>query len=289
MGCGDSVSSKGGAQMWYDAGLLVDPTNPDRVFMSTTDLNLSSDGGANFRDVTWGWTNIAPPAGFNKVHVDHHARAFVGNDPSQMLIGSDGGVYYSSNANIDNPAAPSGSSQVAWTQLNDSINSIEFYFGDITGNFAASSTPATGAGAQDNGCSAAHFGSAPTGATLWNATCGGDGTTTKIEPVNNLIYFNSSQNGALARSLTYGSTFTGGFSTISANTRDPGVTTGSSTWGGDPVGSIFAMSYDLYKWGDTSVPGSGCSTSNGCNHMIAGTTRLWESVDIMNPTTATAR
>ena len=103
---------------------------------------------------------------------------------------------------------------------------------------------------------------APTAATLWTATCGGDGTTTRIEPVNNVIYFNSSQTGALARNLTFGNTFTGGFSSFSGNTRDPGVTTGSSTWGGDPVGSIFAMSYDIYKWGDTSVPGSGCGRNS---------------------------
>jgi uncharacterized repeat protein (TIGR01451 family) len=289
MGCGnDGVSTKGGTQMWYDAGLTVDPTNQDRVYMSTTDLNLSTDAGANFRDVTCGWTTNHSLNGGTRVHVDQHARAFVGNDPTQMLIGTDGGLFYSSNANIDNPAAPSGSSLVKWIELNDSVNSIEFYFGDITGNFAASSTPAIGAGAQDNGCSAAHFTGAPS-ATVWNGTCGGDGTTTKIEPVNNLVYFNSSQNGALARNLTYGSTFAGNFSTISGNTRDPGVTTGSATWGGDPVASIFAMSYDIYKWGDVSVPGSGCDSTNGCNHMIAGTTRLWEATDIMNPTTNTAR
>jgi uncharacterized repeat protein (TIGR01451 family) len=290
MGCNDGgVSVKGGSQMWYDAGLTVDPTNPDRVYMSTTDLNVSTDAGLNFRDVTCGWTTTHNLNGGVRVHVDQHARAFVGNDPTQMLIGTDGGLFYSSNANIDNPAAPSGSSAVKWIQLNDSVNSIEFYFGDISGNFANATTPALGAGAQDNGCSAAHFSGDPTGPVVWNGTCGGDGTTTKIEPVNNLIYFNSSQNGALARNLTFGSTFTGGFSTVSGNTRDPGVTTGSSTWGGDPVGSIFAMSYDIYKWGDTAVANSGCDSTNGCNHMIAGTTRLWESVDIMNPTTATAR
>ncbi|MDR3386316.1 MAG: DUF11 domain-containing protein [Rudaea sp.] len=281
MGCGDSVSSKGGAQMWYDAGLTVDPNDPNRVYMSTTDLNLSTDAGANFRDVTCGWTTNHSLNGGVRVHVDQHARAFVGNDSSQMLIGTDGGVYYSSNANADSPAAASGSSLVKWIELNDTINSIEFYFGDIAGNFATAPVPAIGAGAQDNGCSAAHFAAAPTGPVQWTATCGGDGTTTKIEPVFNKVYFNSSQNGALARNLTYGTTFSGTFSTVSANT--------GGTWGGDPVGSIFAMSYDLYKWGAIGVANSGCDATNGCNHMIAGTTRLWETIDAMNPTTATMR
>ena len=290
MGCNDGgVSTNGGTQMWYDAGLLVDPNDFTRVYMSTTDLNLSTDSGANFRDVTCGWTTSHSLNGGVRVHVDQHARAFIGNDSSQMLIGTDGGVFYSSNANADSPAAPSGSSLVKWIELNETINSIEFYFGDIIGNFATAATPAIGAGAQDNGCSAAHFSAAPDGPTKWTGTCGGDGTTTKIEPVFNKVYFNSSQTGALARNLTFGTTFSGGFSTASANTRDPGVTTGSSTWGGDPVGSIFAMSYDMYKWGNLSVPGSGCDSVNGCNHMIAGTTRLWETVDATDTNTATMR
>ncbi len=68
------------------------------------------------------------------------------------------------------------------------------------------------------------------------------------------------------------------------------MTTGSTTWGGDPVASIFAMSYDLYKWDTLSSDGSTtCDTTKGCGHMIAGTTRLWEATDIMNPTTNTAR
>ena len=290
MGCNDGgVSTNGGTQMWYDAGLLVDPNDFTRVYMSTTDLNLSTESAANFRDVTWGWTTKHGLNGGVRVHVDQHARAFVGTDSSQMLIGTDGGVFYSSNANADSPAAPSGSSLVKWIELNETINSIEFYFGDIVGNFATAAVPAIGAGAQDNGCSAAHFSAAPDGPVKWTATCGGDGTTTKIEPVFNKVYFNSSQTGALARNLTFGTTFSGGFSTASANTRDPGVTTGSSTWGGDPVGSIFAMSYDMYKWGNLSVPGSGCDAVNGCNHMIAGTTRLWETIDSTDSNTTTMR
>ena len=74
------------------------------------------------------------PNGGVHVHVDHHARAYVGNDSTQMLIGSDGGVYYSANVNADTTIpATNGKSLVKWIELNDTINSIEFYFGDITG------------------------------------------------------------------------------------------------------------------------------------------------------------
>ncbi len=274
--CGsDSSSAGGGTQMWYDAGLTVDPVDANRVYLSGFDLYRSTNGGASFVNLTCGWTT-KPSGSVDHVHVDHHARAFVGADPDRLLIGSDGGVYYSANATQANP-------QLSFTSLNGStaaggsgsLNTIEFYFGDITSNFAASANPKIGAGAQDNGCSYASFSGSPTGAVMWTSTCGGDGTTTRIEPINNSAWFNSSQNGALARNLNGPA---GAYSSVSANT--------GGTWGGDTLS--FMMSYDIYKWGDTAVPGSGCSAS-GCNHMIAGTTRLWETVDALNSSAATTR
>jgi uncharacterized repeat protein (TIGR01451 family) len=272
--CGsDSNSAGGGSQMWYDAGLTVHPTDPETTILSGFDIYRSTNGGSNYVDITCGWTT--KPAGtLDHVHVDQHARAFIPGSPNKMLVGSDGGVFYTEDADAPFPS---------FRQLNNTINSIEFYFGDITSNFANSATPAIGAGAQDNGCSATKFTGMPTGPQLWTSNCSGDGTTTKIEPIGNAIWFNSSQYGSLARSLTYGNTMSGTFSTASGNT--------GGTWGGagDLSSTIFAMSYDIYKWGALDAPGSGCSTANGCNHMIAGTNRLWETVDMTNPTTSAMR
>lgn len=274
VGC-ESSSSNGGSQMWYDAGLTVHPTDPETTYLSGFDVYRSTNGGTSFADITCGW-GTQPAGTLNHVHVDHHARAFLPGNPEKMLIGSDGGVFYTENASATFPS---------FRQLNNTINSIEFYFGDITSNFANSSTPAVGAGAQDNGCSAVKFTGTPTAALQWNSNCGGDGTMNKIEPIGNSIWFNSSQYGSLARSLTYGAPnpLGGSFSTASGNT--------GGTWGGaaDLSSSIFAMSYDIYKWGVLDQAGSGCSTASGCNHMIAGTNRLWETVDMTNPTTATMR
>jgi uncharacterized repeat protein (TIGR01451 family) len=272
--CGsDSTSAGGGTQMWYDAGISVHPSNPEITFLSGFDVYRSTDGGANYADITCGWTT--KPAGtLDHVHVDQHARAFLPGNGEKMLIGNDGGVYYTENSTAPFPS---------FRQLNDTLNTIEFYFGDITSNFANSATPAIGAGAQDNGCSAVKFDGQPTGPVKWTSNCSGDGTTTKIEPIGNAIWFNSSQYGSLARSLTYGNTMSGSFSTASGNT--------GGTWGGtgDLSSTIFAMSYDIYKWGALDVPGSGCSTANGCNHMLAGTNRLWETLDLGNSNTTTMR
>ena len=277
MGC-EGNSNNGGAQMWYDAGLTVDPNNPNRVFMSTIDLTISQDGAASFFDVSCGYGNHTTTGNVGQaLHVDHHARAFIGTDSTQLLIGSDGGVYYTANA--DAPVLASNvKNTMNFIAMNDSISSIEFYFGDITANFATSATPAVGAGAQDNGCSRSTFAGTPTGPALWNSNCSGDGTVTRIEPIFGQVWFNSSQNGALGRSTTGGAS---GFSTASGNT--------GGTWGGDPVASIFAMSYDIYKWGNTSIAGSGCDSTNGCNHMIAGTTRLWETTQATVASNTTLR
>ncbi len=286
-GC-EGNSNNGGGQMWYDAGLTVDPVHEDRVWMSTIDATVSSDGGLNYYDVSCGYGNHNTTGNVGQaLHVDHHARAFVGDDPTQLLLGSDGGVYYTANA--DAPVTASNAKNtMSFIALNDTINSIEFYFGDITSNFATSPLPAIGAGAQDNGCSRASFSGQPVGPALWNSNCSGDGTTTKIEPVHAGYWFNSSQYGSLARGGTAAApyynpatgVFTGNVSTnAAANT--------GGTWGGDPASVIFAMSYNIYKWGVLDAPNSGCTSANGCNHMIAGTTRLWETVDMITPATST--
>jgi hypothetical protein len=64
--------------MWYDAGLTVSPTDANTVLLSGVDLYRSTNGGANFTDVTCGYSS----ATVYNVHVDHHARAYVGNDPN---------------------------------------------------------------------------------------------------------------------------------------------------------------------------------------------------------------
>ena len=108
-------------QNWYDQGLAVDPNNPETVFMDTFDIWRSTNGGTTFTDLTCGY------AGGTSVHVDQHALAFRPGSSSVLLTGSDGGAYVSLNANSGTPA---------FTQINSSLNTIEFYSGDITANFA---------------------------------------------------------------------------------------------------------------------------------------------------------
>ena len=247
-GCDDA-----GSQMWYDAGLTVSPTNADVVFASAVDLFRSTDGGVNFTNMTCGYAG-------GTTHVDHHARAFVGNDPDKLLIGSDGGAYYTANATATSPTV---------TPINDSLNTIEFYSGDITANFATSATPAATAGAQDNGSSVAQFSGNP-GAQQWESTNSGDGTYTRIEPLNAQRWYYQSQNGNVV---------------VSTSGPFGNPVNASGAWSGDR--KSFVMPIEVYKHGDTAVANSGCATGvNGCGRMLAGTFRIWETLTGAVPTSS---
>ena len=250
-----------GNQNWYNAGITVDPNSVDTLYLSAWDVHRSTDGAANFANITCTGTDQ------RSVHIDQHARAFVGNDSNRLLIGNDGGVYYSANARATQPS---------FTTLNNTINTIEFYSGDISANFADASQRVTIGGAQDNGTSVLQQTGIATAAS-WTHIYGGDGITTRIEPVFGQRVYMSSQRGNLVMS-------TNGPNAPEANASGP--------WGaGETTGDrkSFLMPYDLYKYGDLLDPDSGCSTSAGCNQLIAGTYRVWESANGAVASTAAAR
>jgi hypothetical protein len=224
-------------QNWYDQGLAVDPNNPDVVYMDTHDIWRSTDGGTTFVDVTCGY------AGGNTVHVDQHALAFVPGSSSVLLAGSDGGAYVSTNANAPSPS---------FTQISDSLSTIEFYSGDITADFATSAAPGINAGAQDNGSSVFVWSAGDPAPAMWQLRRGGDGMFARIEPKLGLRWYQESQNGSM------------GVSTTGPLGSQAGATGG---WTADTRSFVFP--YELDKF---NCPGA------TCDHMIAGSNRVWETL-----------
>ena len=106
------------------------------------------------------------------VHVDHHAYAFLAGSSSILLEGSDGGIFGTTNADAADPVT---STRPTWFNMDNGLNTIEFYAGDISGNFANSASPIAVGGAQDNGPSSAMFAGSPTGPVQWQMGLGGDG------------------------------------------------------------------------------------------------------------------
>ena len=68
---------------FYYSQVRVDPSNPDRVYWSSTPVNFSDDGGRTVRNATIG------------IHVDHHAMWIDPADPAHIVVGNDGGVSQS--------------------------------------------------------------------------------------------------------------------------------------------------------------------------------------------------
>ena len=69
----------------YFSQIRVDPKNPDRVWLLATSLYRSVDGGKTFSSDS---TAV-------NVHPDHHAMWIDPNDPRHIMLGNDGGVFFS--------------------------------------------------------------------------------------------------------------------------------------------------------------------------------------------------
>jgi photosystem II stability/assembly factor-like uncharacterized protein len=82
-------SSNISGRPFYFARLLVDPTNPDRVYKPGFVLTVSDDGGKSFSQV---FSREEFSLG---VHPDHHALWINPKNSDQIFDGNDGGVYQS--------------------------------------------------------------------------------------------------------------------------------------------------------------------------------------------------
>ena len=249
-------------QNWYDQGVAVDPNNTDRVFFDTFEVWFATRTGTVWNDTTCGYSysgNAGP------VHVDQHALAFLPGSSSILAIGNDGGVNGTTNADVVNQTT-----DPTWFNMDNNISTIEFYSGDISGNFANSASPQANGGAQDNGSSSITFTGAPTGPVLWQLGVGGDGFTGRIDPVgtgSSLRFWQGNNSGSLHRCVS---------NCTAQNAPWSGRVSGG--WGSDT--QSFVLPYDLFHGGISG--GDDCPPAGvpgGCGHLIAGTTRVWETIN----------
>ena len=75
---------------FYFAYIVPDPVDPDRVYKPGFTLTVSDDGGKSF-------TSPFSSSGFSGggVHSDHHALWIDPNNNEELILGTDGGVYFS--------------------------------------------------------------------------------------------------------------------------------------------------------------------------------------------------
>lgn len=247
-------------QNWYDQGVAVDPNNPDRVFFDTFDIWFATRTGTVWNDITCGYSGANP----RPVHVDQHALAFLPGSSSILVVGNDGGVHGTTNADT-----VTQSTDPTWFNMDTGINTIEFYSGDISGNFANAASPQANGGAQDNGSSSVTFAGTPTGPVQWQLGVGGDGFTARIDPVgtgSSLRFWQGNNSGSLHRCVSN-----------CTNQNAPWSGRVSGAWSGDT--QSFVLPYDLFHGG---IPGGDdcppAGVPGGCGNLVAGTTRVWETI-----------
>ena len=165
-------------QNWYDQGIAIDPNNPDRAFFDTFDVWFWDGSTPATAALPWNDTTCGYATANNGVHVDQHALAFVPGSSSILLAGNDGGIHGTTNANLTTAVT-----DPTWFNMDGGLNTIEFYSGDISGNFATSASPQANGGAQDNGAMSVTLSGSPTGPVQWQAGKGGDGFFARIDPV----------------------------------------------------------------------------------------------------------
>jgi len=188
-------------QAGYNLALVVDPLDPNRVWVGGIGLFRSDDGGAN-----WGY-------GFGGNHPDQHSLAF---DPgydgvsNQILYNvNDGGIYKTTQARGKTGTCSSTSSAVNWTTLNNGYGTTQFYHG----------VPYPGGGAwvggtQDN---ETVRGSDARGPNQWDPIYGGDGGVARVDPVSANILYVEYVHGAIAKSSDGGNTFQNAVTGITEN------------------------------------------------------------------------
>ncbi|HEX4683806.1 MAG TPA: hypothetical protein VH277_13900 [Gemmatimonadaceae bacterium] len=155
---------------FYYSQVRVDPKNENRVYFSSTTMQVSNDGGKTTMDATVG------------VHVDDHAVWIDPNDPERWVVGMDGGIAitYDRGGNF-------------WYPRNLPIG--QFY--DVSFDYAVPYNVCSGA--QDNGawCGPSRRRSSPGNNTYWRTISGGDGFYTAQDPTDPDMVWGESQNAGI--------------------------------------------------------------------------------------------
>lgn len=163
------------SQAWYDNVVGVSPQSSNIVFCGGLDWYRSTNGGSSLPQVSYwylGYSGVVPPGGpegpSNYVHADMHAIAWDPSNNQVVYVGSDGGVFKSTDGGVH------------WAGKNGGFVTTQFYAGFANGTPTA--TLALG-GLQDNGTVKY------TGSNSWSKVFGGDGGWCAIDPSNeNVLY-----------------------------------------------------------------------------------------------------
>ena len=152
---------------WHALSLSVDPANENKIIIGALNVYVLNDASQqSIAQLDWikisDWAamyEVEDPnlsqeerdaAAKRYVHADVHDIQFVNNNSNEVLITTDGGVFYSENMSVTNAIDPENPVQEfpVFKQVNKALNTTQYYYGRIHPQPA--NQQAIG-GAQDNG------------------------------------------------------------------------------------------------------------------------------------------
>ena len=157
-------------QAWYDLIAAVNPSNEDEVYIGAINSFKSSNGGATWVKIS-SWESYYDNS-VSYVHADHHNIVFRPGNNNQLVITTDGGVFYAPDLSIL-PTSGSNAFTTGIEERNLNYNVTQFYSAAID----PINTNIFIGGSQDNG--SIFF--SESGISNTNQITGGDGAFSFID------------------------------------------------------------------------------------------------------------
>jgi hypothetical protein len=82
---------------WHALDIAIDPNHADTLFIGGLDVQKSEDGGDNWTRVS-DWSLMYYGGGPQYVHADQHVMVYKPGSSTELLLGCDGGIFYTSTA-----------------------------------------------------------------------------------------------------------------------------------------------------------------------------------------------
>lgn len=174
-------------QAWYDLTAAVDPNDENTVYIGGIDLLRTTDGGANWTQMT----NWAGNCDLPEVHADQHAILYEAGDSDTIYFGNDGGIYVTYDGSATNPT---------FYRKEFGYNTSQFYSIAME---PAAYDPGFIGGTQDNGSNKI----SNLGVASIVEVTGGDGGFAHIDQDEPQYQFTSFTGLTLSRSSDFGLTY----------------------------------------------------------------------------------
>ena len=87
---------------WHALDIAVDPNDANTVYIGGLDVQKTTDGGTYWNRVS-DWSLMYGGGGNQYIHADQHIIVYKPGSSTEILFGSDGGVFFTANGTADYP------------------------------------------------------------------------------------------------------------------------------------------------------------------------------------------